>query len=79
MPEKGTTQWTLRKTPARESRMALLRELLEELHPSEGERIHGQLTDAQIFDWALERLHTALSREYISERVVEAPDRPPAR
>lgn len=53
MTEKGTAQWTLRKTPDRQELMNELRELLDEFRPREGERIHGQLTDAQIFDWAM--------------------------
>lgn len=49
-----TPHWTYRRTEYRETLLADLRRLYDELRPGQGERIHGQLTDAQIFDWALE-------------------------
>jgi fatty acid-binding protein DegV len=63
MPPKGTEQWAIRKTDSRKKLMADLREMLDKIRPG-GERIHGQLTDAQIFDWALEELH-AVSQAYL--------------
>jgi hypothetical protein len=54
-----TPHWTYRRTEERETLMQELRELLDRLSPEGGVRIHGVLTDAQIFDWALQELHAA--------------------
>ena len=70
MTDKGTAQWTLRKTPEREALMKELRELLEETRPDSGERIHGVLTDAQIFVWGMLELRNALKQTQQSDEPV---------
>lgn len=64
MPDKPKrkSHWTFSRTPEREQLMKELREMLDETRPDSGERIHGQLTDAQIFVWGLLELQAALKK-----------------